>query len=196
MVLFLIWYKVITTVGQIIINLSDMPQTDSNNADNPLFFLGTVLILVGLFFILTLISHIKHSLFQDVPKKTGPEMFLSLIVKNVFWNSLNDKYNSENADISQSDQAIDVARGEADFILEVVRSYAFRDSDWHDRIPQVEYKITVLGPPNQDFKFGLENERDLLLQERNQHQQAIYFSEDIKNHIELMDLSSSSASNE
>lgn len=128
MVLFLIWYKVITTTGQIILDLSDMPQTDANNADNPLFFLGTMLILVGIFFILTLITHIKHSLLQDVPKKTGPEMFLSLLVQNVFWSSLNDKYDSENADISHSDQAIDVARGEADFILEVVRSYAFRDS--------------------------------------------------------------------
>jgi hypothetical protein len=192
MVLFLFWYKLLTIVGENLIDQGDMPNSDVENANDPIFFFMTMVILVGIFLLLAFISNLKYSLFKDDSQNTGPELFLDHIVKNVFWSSLVDKYNSENADISQSDQAIEVARGEANFIHEVVRSYAFRDSGWKNELPEIEYKISVVCPAPLYSEIGLESEIDLLINNRSDINQSIYFSNHIQNHIEMMDKSLSS----
>lgn len=121
-------------------------------------------------------------------KKQGTE-FLNYQVKMVFFDALSDKYNSENADLSRSDQAIDIARGETPFMKEVLRSFAYRDSGLIHNIPKIEWKISVKAATPEGSE--LRDSSRLNLMQRNREE--VFYSTDMMYHLEMMDYSSSSS---
>jgi len=107
----------------------------------------------------------------------------------VFWEAFGDKFNAENADVSYSFEAIDIARGEANFMKEILWSYAFRDTDMHKVMPNIEWKISILAATPEGSE--LRGSSHQLLR---RNTEKLYFTTDMKKHIEMKDLSISSHS--
>ena len=95
--------------------------------------------------------------------------------------------NSENADLSQSSQCIELARGQTEFMQEILHSYAFRDSGLGKAIPTIEWKISILNPLPEEGHYR-ESHRELI--NRGKTVENVYYSSDMINHLEMSILSS------
>ena len=183
--LVLVFYKVVTILGDAMIKRSDMPDIDSDRANEPIFFLIGAVIITSIFLLCALFTKIKYWLFKKEYPEDPKHLFLNSLVKNAFFDTFeNTIFNDENADVSNSEEGLEVTRGEAEFMKEVVRSYAFRDSGLEDNVPELEFTIKIRPPTPKGRILTQMTQKDLL----SRIKYKTFYKEDIEKHVELMDV--------
>ncbi|CAI2371346.1 unnamed protein product [Moneuplotes crassus] len=184
----LIIYKCVTLGGEYVIEYEEMPHNDNEKADNIYFFLMVMSIITGLYLFLAFVTKIKYWIFKPNFPQEGKYMFIDRCVKKAFFDAFDTNFNDENADISCSEDGVEVIRGETEFIKEACKNYAFRDSGLEENIPELAYSISIRPPTPQPGEFFRKSEKNLLTRIK----EKLFLKKDIKTHIEMGNISSSS----
>ena len=122
----------------------------------------------------SIISWLKYWLFKIDFQTPGHEFVNHQVFIFIRFNT--------SANLCQSSQAIDLARGESEFMREVVHNYSYRDSGLKENVPFIEWKIIIQAatPENSLMKI---KEHDLI----KRNNELVYYSTDTMHHLEISD---------